>query len=118
MNAQQILADHRQANADAVRLIYPSAPSAGRNQIEFQFCLTDDIEVAVHCDYEPGERMTRDDPGCDESITVCAVYLYDTDIYELCTAKQIEAMGDKCMEVIQEQRDEADIDRYESTLEY
>lgn len=116
--AQQILADNRQANADARRMFTPSAPPCGRNQISFEFDLDDLGEVTVHCDYERGYDATRDEPGCPEGADVTAVYLYDIDIQSRCTEAEIKAMQERCLQVAQDMRDEADIDRYEHSLDY
>ena len=114
--AQQILADNRQANIDAKRILAPSAPACGRNQISFTFDLDDLGEVTVHCDYEAGYDATRWEPGCPEGADVTAVYLYDIEISQRCTKEEITAMEQRCLEIAQEMRDDAMVERYEASF--
>lgn len=95
----------------------PTAPKAGKGQIEFTYHLGE-LDVTVQCDYSAGEPMTRDEPGEPEQVEVCAVYLYDAEISDRCSADELANMETRCLEVVKEMAEEAEIDRYEASREH
>ena len=61
--------------------------------------------VTVKFDYQPAERTTRDDPGCDASVEITAVIWHGVDLKADCCG--IDIKPDLCREMITELEQEA-----------
>jgi hypothetical protein len=72
----------------------------------------------VHFDYEPAERASYDEPGCDAGVSINAVYAGCHDVTAELNDDLVERIEAKCLESIAEQASDAkadsEIDRYES----
>jgi hypothetical protein len=64
----------------------------------------------VGFEYEPAERETRDEPGCDESITVCEVWCRGVDISDILGSERCEELAGDVSEALQDARDAARCD--------
>ena len=76
-------------------------------------------ELVVHFDCEEGEPMTRDDPGCDPSVTVNAVFANGMNITYLLEGTDVmERIESHCYEAAErafiESEEDAAISRWES----
>ena len=75
-------------------------------------------ELVVHYDYQPEEKQTRDEPGCEACVTVNGIYANGMDVFGLldgtATMESIEAT---CMQAITESIAEAKYDAAERQYE-
>lgn len=70
--------------------------------------------VTVKFDYQPGERTTRDDPGCPEEVSITSVKFRGIDIKpDLCREK-ITELEQEAFEHMASERWQQDEDRAES----
>ena len=71
--------------------------------------------VTVKFDYQPGERTTRDDPGCPEEVSITSVKFRGIDIKpDLCREK-ITELEQEAFEHMASERWQQDEDRAESS---
>lgn len=63
--------------------------------------LGDEIAVTVYFDYQPVERQTLEDPGCDSDVTINAVCVYgdeERDIQRIIKDSVLESLRMECFE--------------------
>ena len=92
-------------------------PATGKGELETTYP-TDGGDLVIHFDYEPGERETRDEPGCDPQVTINGVFANGMDItYLLDGTDTMEKIEEQCYQEIVERETDAAIWRAESSRE-
>jgi hypothetical protein len=74
---------------------------------------TDTGDIVIEFDHQPGERMTRTDPGCPESVEITEVIAGGIFIYEFITPEALETFETRCWASLEVAFAEAECDRGE-----
>ena len=74
-------------------------------------------DMLVDFDYNPAERQTRDEPGCDSSVDINAITVQGVDVADLVAAlngweRVEELVLQEFEQQIQEERDELKVEKY------
>lgn len=69
--------------------------------------------VTVKFDYQPGERTTRDDPGCPEEVSITSVKFRGIDIKPDLCRERITELEQEAFEHMASERRQCDEDRAE-----
>ena len=69
--------------------------------------------VTVKFDYQPGERTTRDDPGCPEEVSITSVKFRGIDIKPDLCREMITELEQEAFEHMASERRQCDEDRAE-----
>jgi hypothetical protein len=68
--------------------------------------------LVIEFDYQPGEEMTRDYPGCEADVEITAIYANGMDmIYWM--EEHMDFFREKCFEYIAYEQENAELDRGE-----
>jgi hypothetical protein len=72
---------------------------------------TDNGDLVIEFCYQPAERATLNEPGCDEAVEVWSVRAGDFEILEWCSKDSIAFFEEKALESVADSRHEAEYDR-------
>lgn len=78
---------------------------------------TDTGDLEIQFDYQPAERMTRNEPGCDADCDVVAVTANGVDILEWISDAALAFFVEKCFESVAEAKINDAYDRGQSRYE-
>ena len=70
-------------------------------------------DVEVEFDYQPAERMTRDDPGCSAEVEITSVKWRGLELISDCCKDLIDALEQAAFDYLDGERDSALADRAE-----
>lgn len=72
-----------------------------------------EMDCDIEFDYQPAERQTRSDPGCDAEVTITSVKWRGLELLSDCCKDLIEALEQDAFDYLDGERDSALADRAE-----